>query len=129
MQQLLWISLGGALGTGARVLVGLWAERLWGASFPYGTLLVNLVGSFLLAGVTYLGLEAQVISAPLRTFLTVGVMGGLTTYSSFNYETLRLAESGQWTMALTNVVVTLVGCGSAGVLGLFAGARIAAALR
>jgi fluoride exporter len=129
VQQLLWISVGGALGTASRHLVGLWAERLWGAGFPYGTLLVNLVGSFLLAAVTYLSLEAQVISQPLRLFLTVGVMGGLTTYSSFNFETLRLVQSGQWSLAATNVVCTLVGCGAAGVLGLFAGARMADAIR
>jgi fluoride exporter len=129
VQQLLWISLGGALGTGSRYLIGLWAERTWGAGFPFATLIVNVVGSFLLAAVTYLGLEAQAIAQPLRLFLTVGVMGGLTTYSSFNFETLRLVQSGQWSMAVTNVVVTLVGCGAVGVLGLFAGARIADALR
>lgn len=129
VQQLLWISLGGALGTSSRHLIGLWAERTWGAGFPFGTLIVNVVGSFLLAAVTYLGLEAQAISPTLRLFLTVGVMGGLTTYSSFNFETLRLAQSGHWWMAAGNLVGTLLGCAVAGMLGLFAGARIAGALR
>jgi CrcB protein len=129
VQQLLWISLGGALGTGARYLVGLWAERTWGAGFPFGTLIVNVVGSFLLTAVAYLGLEAQAISQPLRLFLTVGVMGGLTTYSTFNFETLRLVQSGHWSLAAGNVLGTLLGCGVAGLLGLFTGARIAAALR
>jgi CrcB protein len=129
VQQLLWISLGGALGTGFRYLVGLWAERTLGAGFPFGTLIVNLVGSFLLTAVAYLGLEAQAISQPLRLFLTVGVMGGLTTYSSFNFETLRLVQSGHWSLAAGNVLGTLLGCGVAGLLGLFTGARIAAALR
>ncbi|MGC4116742.1 MAG: fluoride efflux transporter CrcB [Myxococcales bacterium] len=125
MAQFLWICLGGALGTGARYLVGLGAVKLLGTDFPYGTLTVNLVGSFLISLVMYLSLDAAVLSAPLRMFLTTGVMGGFTTYSSFNYETLKLFQGGALALCATNVLVTLVGCALAGMLGLFVAARLA----
>ena len=128
MVQLLWICLGGALGTGSRYLVGLGAAKLMGSGFPWGTLTVNLVGSFLISVVMYLSLDAAVIAAPLRLFLVTGFMGGFTTYSSFNYETLKLFQSGAWGIAATNVLVTMLACSTAGLLGLFVGSRIAGAI-
>jgi len=126
--QLLWICLGGALGTGCRYLVGLWAAHALGTGFPYGTLMVNVVGSFLISIVMYLSVDAGAISPPVRMFLTTGFMGGFTTYSSFNYETLKLFHSGGYALAAVNVFVTMLACGTAGLLGLFVGSRIAAAI-
>jgi len=123
--QFLLICLGGALGTGARYLVGLGAAKVLGSGFPYGTLTVNVVGSFLIAVVMYLSLEVAVLSAPLRIFLTTGVMGGFTTYSSFNYETLKLFQGGAVMLGVANLLATVVGCGLAGVLGLYVAARLA----
>jgi CrcB protein len=123
--QFLWICLGGALGTGSRYLVGLGALKFFGEGFPYGTLTVNLLGSFLISLVMYLSLDAAVLSAPMRMFLTTGFMGGFTTYSSFNYETLKLFQGGAFMLGTANVLGTLVGCALAGLLGLFVAARIA----
>ena len=118
MSKLLLVCAGGAIGSGARYLVGSWVAAAWGTAFPWGTLAVNLVGSFLLAVVMYLGLEVGSIGPDLRIFLAVGVMGGFTTYSSFNHETLALAQRGQWGIAAAYVGATLVGAWVAGLAGL-----------
>lgn len=120
MDRLAWVCLGSALGGGARYLLSLGALRLLGPSFPYGTFTVNVLGSFLIGLLMHLGLEA-LISPAARIFLTTGVMGGLTTYSTFNYETLRLVADGDWHLAAVNVAATLVTCLVAGALGLASG--------
>lgn len=108
MQGLLLVCAGGAVGSGARYLVALGAARWLGADFPYGTLAVNLVGSFLIGLVQVLA-AGRVLSEESRLLLSTGVMGGLTTYSAFSYETLRLAEAGAWRAGL-NVFITTAGC-------------------
>jgi len=114
--RFLLICLGGAIGTGARYLTALWAASALGLRFPYGTLIVNLAGSFLL------GLVME-ISAPgdLRLAMTSGVLGGFTTYSSFNYETTNSFRNGAWLLGSVNVAVTLLGCAAAGVAGILVG--------
>ncbi|HEX5065696.1 MAG TPA: CrcB family protein [Myxococcota bacterium] len=124
MERLAWVCLGSALGGGARYLISLGALRLLGPAFPYGTLAVNLIGSFLISAIMYVALTTTWISPGMRLFLTTGVMGGFTTYSAFNYETLALATDGEWLLAAINVVVTLAACALAGILGL-AVARLA----
>lgn len=128
MLQFFWICIGGALGTGARYLVGIWAAKALGTGFPYGTLTVNVVGSFLISIVMYLSIDAGAIPLPVRLFLTTGFMGGFTTYSSFNYETIKLFQSGAWGLGATNVLITLLACATSGLLGLFVGSRIAGAI-
>lgn len=123
MERFLWICLAGALGTGTRYLIGLWAGQRLGAGFPWGTLIVNLLGCFLISFIMYLGLNMANVSATLRMALTTGFLGGLTTYSSFNYETTKLLQDGAPGMALVNLGVTLVGCFASGVLGLFLARR------
>ncbi len=112
------ICLGGALGTGARYLVGLGMLRWLGPAFPFGTLTVNVIGSFLLGVIMALGLEAGAISPDLRVVLATGVMGGFTTYSSFNYETVGYFERGAWVLGWMYLLCTLVACFLAGVLGI-----------
>ena len=115
--RLLWICLGGAVGTGARYLVATSLARLLGSGFPWGTLTVNVVGSLLLGAIMQLGLNTQLLSPDLRLILATGVMGGFTTYSTFNYETLQyLREGALWLTAL-NVAGTLLLCLVAGMLG------------
>lgn len=118
MGRFLLVCVGGALGSGARYLVSTWAARFLGADFPRGTLIVNVVGSFLLAVIMAASLATESVSTELRIFLGTGIMGGFTTYSSFNYETLALVEQGSWALALANVGITLGGCLAAGVAGL-----------
>ena len=117
MERLFWICLAGAAGTGTRYLVGLWAAQRLGSAFPYGTLIVNLAGCFVIAALMQAAL-AFGWSPNLRAALTIGFVGGLTTYSSFNYETMRLFEEGAPAMAVMNLGLTLFGCFLAGWLGL-----------
>ncbi len=120
MQRFLWICLGGALGSGARYLVAGWAQRWLGATFPFGTLTVNLAGSFLLGCLMHVGLSTG-MSPSLRLALTTGAMGGFTTYSTFSYETFQLLQEGAWALAALNIGVTVVACLVASFLGLMAG--------
>ena len=115
------ICLGGAVGTAARYGVGGLAARWWGAEFPYGTLIVNVTGSFLIGLIQQVGLSTLAISDTARLVLTIGVMGGFTTYSSFSYETLRLVEEGSWLQAGANVVLTTGLCLGVCALGLVLG--------
>jgi CrcB protein len=117
MSRLVWICAGGAVGSGARYLVGIWAAQRFGSAFPYGTLIVNVTGCFVIAVLMQAALSMG-WSATVRSALTIGFVGGLTTYSSFNFETLRLIEEGAPATAMLNVAVTLAGGASAGWLGL-----------
>lgn len=110
MQPVLLVALGGALGSVLRYLTGVLAARWFGVEFPWGTLLVNLVGSFLIGLVNELAGDALTLSPQARLFLATGVMGGLTTYSAFSYETARLMQTQAWTTAWLNVVVTTAAC-------------------
>ena len=129
MERFLIICLGGSIGTGMRYLTGIAAARWFGADFPYGTLIVNLVGAFVIGLVQQLGTEALVIPDGTRLFLTTGMMGGLTTYSTFSYETVRLMESGAWHQAWINIVVTTTICLSLCFLGIAVGRGLLMALR
>jgi CrcB protein len=122
MARFLLICLGGAIGTGARYLVSLGTASLFGATLPYGTFIVNVAGSFLLGAIMQLSLTTDLINPELRLILGTGVLGGFTTYSTFNYETLALIREGSWSVAVLNIAVTLIGCLAAGAAG-FALAR------
>ena len=115
MERFLWICLAGAAGTGARYLIALWAAQRLGSAFPYGTLIVNLVGCFAIAALMHAALRSA--GPDVRAAVTIGFIGGLTTYSSFNYETMRLFEEGAPATAVVNVAVTILG-GSWRVAGL-----------
>ena len=124
MNKLLPVVIGGGLGAGARYLLcELMLSRL-GPAFPWGTLTVNLLGSILLGVIAQLGLSGASMSIELRLLLTTGFMGGFTTYSTFNYETLRLLQDGRWSATALNVGLTLVACLAGGALGMI-GARAA----
>jgi CrcB protein len=123
--RLLLVCAGGAIGSGARYLVSGWAASVFGLDFPRGTLIVNATGSFLLGGLVAIA-TARGLSDEVRLFLGAGVLGGFTTYSSFNAETIALAErAGIW-LAFANVALTVVGCLFAGALGLWAVRAVAA---
>ena len=117
MERLFWICLAGAAGTGTRYLIALWAAQRFGSAFPFGTLIVNLVGCFVIAAAMHAAL-ALGGSANVRAALTIGFVGGLTTSSSFNYETMRLFEDGAPATGLVNLALTVIGGFSAGWLGL-----------
>ena len=81
--RLVWVCLGGAAGTAARYGLASWVAQQLGGAFPLGTLLVNVIGSFLLGAVMQVGLSTDVLSLTARTALAVGLLGGFTTYSSY----------------------------------------------
>jgi CrcB protein len=121
MSRFLWICLGGAAGTGARYLLSGWLLRTLGPGFPWGTLAVNVIGSFLLGLLMHIALATALLSPTLRLTLTTGVMGGFTTYSTFNYETLQYLQRNEWLAAGTNVAATLLVCLAVGALGVLTG--------
>ncbi|HZJ52841.1 MAG TPA: fluoride efflux transporter CrcB [Myxococcaceae bacterium] len=125
MMRVALVALGGAVGSVARYGVQALAAQLLGPAFPWGTLLVNLSGSFLIALVMHVALTGTAISLELRIFLTTGILGGFTTYSSFNYETLALLNQRAYGLAGLNAAGTVLGCLVAGVLGLAAGRALA----
>jgi fluoride exporter len=113
----LLVAVGGALGSMARYWVGGLAPRLFGEGFPYGTLVVNVVGSFLISAVMGVSLNSTVIPGNIRIFLATGIIGGFTTYSAFNYETLLLLQQRLWLTGGLNLAATLLGCLVSGILG------------
>ncbi|HEY7203956.1 MAG TPA: CrcB family protein [Methylomirabilota bacterium] len=121
MTRFVLICFGGAVGTGARYLLGGLAVRWLGPDFPYGTMFINVLGSFLIGTIQQVGLTTLWIPETLRLVLAIGVMGGFTTYSSFSYETIRLVEAGSWAAAAAYVGLTtglcLGGCTAGLALG------------
>jgi len=128
MSRFLLICLGGALGTGLRYAASGLAARWLGADFPYGTLIVNVSGSFIIGFVQQVGTTTLLLPEPARLFVTIGMMGGLTTYSTFSYETARLIEFGSWREAWLNVLLTTALCLSVCFLGIAVG-RLVSGLR
>jgi CrcB protein len=112
MTLYLWVMLGGALGTGGRFALSGFAAHRWGETFPWGTLIINVTGSFvigLFAALT--GPEGRWVVNPVgRQFFLVGICGGYTTFSSFSLQTLTLAQDGEWLRAGGNVLGSFILC-------------------
>jgi CrcB protein len=123
-----YVALGSAIGGVARYLVGGWVQQRSGTTFPVQTLFINVSGSFLLGLVQRYALETTALSPEVRTMLTIGVLGGYTTFSTFSYETLRLAEEGDWRRASAYIVLSVVLSIAAALVGV-AAARELLALR
>ncbi len=87
-----------------------WVYSLLGRAFPYGTFAVNIIGAYFIGLVMELGLRSTAISDTLRLGLTVGFMGGLTTFSTFSYETFKLLEDGQFLVAFANILGSVAVC-------------------
>lgn len=121
MTRFLLVCLGGAIGTGARYLTAVWAAAAFGSTFPVGTLLVNVVGSLLLGFLMHVGTATEALSTNVRLALTTGVLGGFTTYSTFNYETTDFFRGGSWLYGSLNVILTVAGCLAAGLAGVALG--------
>ena len=118
---LLYIALGGAVGAVARYGVGGWVQDRAGFAFPWGTLVVNVVGS-LLIGFTLRYVEAVRLGPEIRALLAVGVLGAFTTFSTFSYETVALLEEGAWRRALAYTI----GSVALGIVAVYAGMLLSA---
>ena len=120
----LWVALGGALGSVARFWVNDFVLAKTGSSFPWGILLINVTGSFLIGiFAAFTDPDGRILAAPnVRQFLMIGVCGGYTTFSSFSLETLKRMQDGDWFYAGANIVLSVVLCLIAVWLGYLLGA-------
>ena len=110
MQTVIYIAVFGALGCISRYYLSGWTHEKLGWHFPWGTLSVNVVGAFFIGLIMELGLRGALIPANLRIGLTIGFLGGLTTFSTFSYETFKLLETGRVLVAFANVMVSVAAC-------------------
>tara|TARA_Y100000748_G_scaffold267904_1_gene239114 strand:- start:611 stop:988 length:378 start_codon:yes stop_codon:yes gene_type:complete len=108
MNLFIAIFLGGGCGALSRYLIIDQMNKLGTNSFPYGTMLVNVLGAFLIGIVYYLLMSKIIINEQLKVFITIGFLGGFTTFSSFNLDFFRLIESGNIFPALMYALVTLL---------------------
>jgi CrcB protein len=107
-----WIALGGALGTVARFWCTGASARLFGETFPWGTLIVNVTGSLIIGlFATLTGPDGRIFAgSTARQFVMIGILGGFTTFSSFSLQTLNLLNGGQWLQGAGNIVGSVVLC-------------------
>ena len=117
MKALLYVAMGGALGAVMRYGISSGIYSWFGRSFPYGTLVVNVMGSFAIGIFSILLIEKFNVSQELRLALVVGVLGALTTFSTFSWDTLDLMQQGLMQRAFLNVLLNVVMCISAAWLG------------
>jgi CrcB protein len=125
VREVVFLAIAGALGTLSRYgLCGL-TQKLTGAGFPYGTLLVNVLGCLIIGFIMQIGLNTDFMSKSLRLAITLGFLGAFTTFSTFSYETVTYIQNGAWLHAAANIAMNLVLCIIATLLGMAAG-RLAA---
>ncbi|HXO03457.1 MAG TPA: fluoride efflux transporter CrcB [Stellaceae bacterium] len=108
----LWIAVGGALGSMARFWLAAFVAAILGPQFPWGTILINILGSFVIGFfATLTGPGGRVVASfNTRAFVMVGICGGFTTFSAFSLQTLDLARDSRWLQAGGNVVLSVVAC-------------------
>lgn len=122
----LWIAIGGALGSMARFWLGAAVAEILGPQFPWGTIFINILGSFVIGFFgTFTGPGGRMIASfNARAFVMVGICGGFTTFSAFSLQTLDLARESHWLQAGGNIVISVVAC----LIAVWAGHVLAAAM-
>jgi CrcB protein len=120
MLQIIYIGVGGFIGAVSRFLVSRYMNNLLPA-FPLGTLTVNIIGSFILGFIVYSISLGKTISPEMRDFITIGILGGFTTMSTFAYESFRLMELNQLMLFTLNIALNLVLC----IAAVYAGKELA----
>jgi len=125
MESYIWVAVGGALGTVGRYWLSGVVARLIGETFPWGTLIVNVTGSFVIGAFAALtGPDGRMfVPSTGRQFVMVGICGGYTTFSSFSLQTLNLMNDGEWLYAGGNIVLSVALC----LLAVWAGYALATA--
>ena len=126
MASYFWIAIGSALGGMARYWCSGIAARLIGETFPWGTIIVNIVGSFIIGFfATLTGPDGRIFADTLtRQFVMIGFCGGYTTFSSFSLQTLALLQDGEWLLASANIALSVIAC----LLAVWAGYALAASV-
>ena len=107
MPSFVLVAAGGALGSVCRYLVGMLMTKLFSSAFPFGTLLVNTIGSFFVTFFIFFSLKEMSFDAPWRLFIVTGFLGGFTTFSAFSLETLTLLNQGFQLKALLNLILNV----------------------
>lgn len=110
MMPVLYVALGGALGSVARFWISRLMESMPASAFPWATLVVNITGSFLIGILFVAIIERAMLAADLRYLLMIGLLGGFTTYSAFSLETMLMLDRGQLLFASGYVLATVMGC-------------------
>jgi len=124
MQAVLWISLGAIVGANARYFISRWAARSLSPNFPYGTLIINITGSFILAFFLVWTTERVLADPRWRLFVAIGFCGAYTTFSSYAFETMSYFNQGQWLQFGLNILLSNLFCLAA----VLAGGAVARAL-
>ena len=109
LDKWLLVMLGGSLGAASRYGVSLLTARLWGAQFPYGTMVVNLAGCFLIGLLFALADRSRLLTPDVRLLLITGYLGALTTFSTFSLETVNAGRAGLTLQSLTNILINNLG--------------------
>lgn len=107
MLKVIYVGLGGFIGASLRYLISIGASKTFNFDIPMGTLIVNILGGLLIGFIMELSLSTDIISPELRLFLTTGILGGLTTFSTFSYETINLLNSGAYIWGILNIILNL----------------------
>ena len=108
MMNIVFVGLGGFIGASTRYLISLYASKIFTSKIPIGTLTVNILGSLIIGIVMELTLKTSLISPHMKLFLITGFLGGLTTFSTFSYETMELIEKGELLLAIFNIALNLL---------------------
>lgn len=124
MQSLLFVFLGGGLGSVVRYALGRWINSTHTSNFPFGTLAANVIACLTLGVLIGLADHRQMLSPNARLFWAVGFCGGFSTFSTFSHETLTLIQGGFSTISIIYVIISLLLCVAAIYLGLLAGEQI-----
>jgi CrcB protein len=121
LREIIYIAVAGSIGALSRYYMSGLVHRLFGDSFPYGTLAVNFIGSFLIGLIMQISLSTDLVPQNLRLALTVGFLGAFTTFSTFSYETIRYFEDGAWLAGGANILANVVLGIIAVIIGIFVG--------
>jgi fluoride exporter len=124
MRAYLWVALGGILGAGSRYALSRYVAKILSPDFPYGTLLINITGSFILGLFMIWTTERVFVDPKWRLIVAIGFCGSYTTFSSYAFESFALFEQGHWGLFAANIIANNLLC----LLGVLAGAAIARAV-
>lgn len=124
MAKVLYVGIGGFIGASLRYLISITVPKFFKSGIPLGTLLVNIAGAILIGFIMEMSIRFSFISPNMKLFLTTGILGGLTTFSTFSYETMDLYQKGKYILFCSNIILNL-GLSLIGVvLGTFIGRNI-----
>lgn len=107
MQKIIYVGVGGFIGAALRYIISIHATKWFGTAFPFGTLIVNVLGGFLMGLIMQISLDTKLISPNQRLFMTTGILGGLTTFSTFSLDTINLLNDAKYMLGSLNIFLNL----------------------